>query len=210
MECRKVGSIGWNKFASAQNAMRTRHVNIERIIAMTLNMTAAPSHAIAASLLAEFEQELGTTRKFLERVPEERLAWRPHEKSMTAGQLALHIAQVPEMVLRMSGPDESPVPDMNRERPQPATLREVLDALDQSAAHLRQTLPTLDDSRMSDTFRVTREGRVIMSVPRAAFLRSIMLNHWYHHRGQLGVYLRLLGTSVPSSYGPSGDELPAF
>ena len=177
---------------------------------MTLNTTAAPSQEIAASLLAEFEQELGTTRKFLERVPEERLTWRPHDKSMTAGQLALHIAQVPEMVLRLSEPDEAQVPDMSRERPQPQTLREVLDALDQSAAHLRQTLPTLDNSRMSDTFRVTRGGQVVMSVPRAAFLRSIMLNHWYHHRGQLGVYLRLLGTSVPASYGPSGDELPAF
>jgi uncharacterized damage-inducible protein DinB len=177
---------------------------------MTLNTTMAPSHEIAASLLAEFEQELGTTRKFLERVPEERLAWRPHEKSMTAGQLALHIAQVPEMVLRLSEPDEAAVPDMSRERPQPGTLREVLDALDQCAAHLRRTLPTLDDSRMSDTFRVTQGGQVVMTVPRAAFLRSIMLNHWYHHRGQLGVYLRLLGASVPSSYGPSGDELPAF
>jgi uncharacterized damage-inducible protein DinB len=177
---------------------------------MTLSTTMAPSHKIASSLLAEFEQELGTTRKFLERVPEERLAWRPHEKSMTAGQLALHIAQVPEMVLRLSEPDEAAVPDMSRERPQPGTLREVLDALDQCAAHLRQTLPTLDDSRMSDTFRVTQGGQVVMAVPRAAFLRSIMLNHWYHHRGQLGVYLRLLGTSVPSSYGPSGDELPAF
>jgi uncharacterized damage-inducible protein DinB len=85
-----------------------------------------------------------------------------------------------------------------------------LKPLDQCAAHLRQTLPTLDDSRMSDTFRVTQGGQVVMAVPRAAFLRSIMLNHWYHHRGQLGVYLRLLGASVPSSYGPSGDELPTF
>ncbi len=177
---------------------------------MTLNTTMTPSHEIAASLLAEFEQELNATRKFLQRVPEERLAWRPHEKSMTVGQLALHIAQVPEMVLRLSEPDEAAVPDMSRERPQPGTLREVLEALDQCAAYLRQTLPALDDSRMSDTFRVTQGGQVVMAVPRAAFLRSIMLNHWYHHRGQLGVYLRLLGASVPSSYGPSGDELPAF
>lgn len=167
-------------------------------------------HEIATSLLAEFEQELGTTRKFLERVPEERLAWRPHEKSMTAGQLALHIAQVPEGVLRLAAPDEAQVPDVSRERPQPAALREILDTLDRSAEHLRQTLPTWDDGRMSDTFRITQEGRTVMSLPRTAFLRSIMLNHWYHHRGQLGVYLRLLGVSVPSSYGPSGDEMPDF
>jgi uncharacterized damage-inducible protein DinB len=161
----------------------------------------ASSHEIASSLLAEFEQELGTTRKFLERVPEERLTWRPHDKSMTAGQLALHIAQAPEGVFRLSEPDEAPVPNVGGERPQPGTLREVLDALDHSAAYLRQALPTMDDSRMRDT---------LMSLPRAAFLRSIMLNHWYHHRGQLGVYLRLLGTAVPSSYGPSGDEMPSF
>jgi uncharacterized damage-inducible protein DinB len=112
--------------------MRTDRANNNELtskgsFAMTLNTTMAPSHKIAASLLAEFEQELGTTRKFLERVPEERLAWRPHEKSMTVGQLALHIAQVPEMVLRLSEPDEAAVPDMSRERPQPGTLREVLE-----------------------------------------------------------------------------------
>ena len=129
---------------------------------------------------------------------------------VTAGQLALHIAQVPEMVLRFSEPNESPVPDMSRERPQPETLHEILDALDQSAAYLRQTLPAIDDGRMRETFRVTHRGNVAMSLPRAAFLRSVMLNHWYHHRGQLGIYLRLLGVAVPSSYGPSGDELPSF
>ena len=165
---------------------------------------------VATSLLTEFEQELGTTRKFLERLPEDQLAWRPHEKSMTVGQLALHIAQVPEGVLRLATPDEAQVPDVSRERPQPATFREILDTLNQSAEHLRQTLPTWGDGRMSDTFKVSQGGRTVMSLPRAAFLRSIMLNHWYHHRGQLGVYLRLLGVSVPSSYGPSGDEMPDF
>jgi uncharacterized damage-inducible protein DinB len=177
---------------------------------MKSSATTASDHQIATSLLAEFEQELGTTRKFLERVPEGRLTWRPHDKSMTVGQLALHIAQVPQGVLRMSDPDEAAPPDMTRERPQPATLREVLEALDRSAAYVRQTLPAIDDSRMRETFRVAQGGRTIMAVPRAAFLRSIMLNHWYQHRGQLGVYLRLLGTAVPSSYGPSGDEMPSF
>jgi uncharacterized damage-inducible protein DinB len=177
---------------------------------MTLNTAVASNHEIAKSLLAEFEQELGTTRKFLERVPEERLTWRPHEKSMTVGQLALHIAQTPEGVLRLTEPDEAAPPDFNAGRPQPATLREVLDTLDHSAAYLRQTLPAMDDRRMSKTFQVVQGGRTLMSLPRAAFLRSIMLNHWYHHRGQLGVYLRLLGTAVPSSYGPSGDEMPSF
>ena len=172
--------------------------------------TVAPGHEIAASLLAEFEQELSTTRKFLERVPAERLDWRPHEKSMTVGQLALHIAQTPAGVLRLSERDEAAPPNFGAGRSQPATVREVLDALDDSAAYLRQTLPTIDDRRMRDTFRMVQNGQAIMALPRAAFLRSTMLNHWYHHRGQLGVYLRLLGVAVPSSYGPSGDEPPSL
>jgi uncharacterized damage-inducible protein DinB len=177
---------------------------------MKTNTAAASNHEIATSLLAEFEQELGTTKRFIQRVPEQQLTWRPHEKSMTVGQLALHIAQAPAGVLRLSQPDEAAAPDFSAGRPQPASLREVLDALEHSAAYLRQTLPTVDDSRMNDTFRVVQGGRTLLSLPRAAFLRSIMLNHWYHHRGQLGVYLRLLGVAVPSSYGPSGDEMPNF
>jgi len=163
--------------------------------------------SIAQSLLQEFEQELGTTRTFLERVPEDRLTWRPHDKSMTAGELALHIAQVPAGVLQLSLADEAAPPDF-RTRQSPRTLRDVLAALDRSAECVRMTLPTIDDQRMRQMFTVARDGKVLMSVPRVVFLRTIMLNHWYHHRGQLGVYLRLLGAKVPSSYGPSGDESP--
>jgi uncharacterized damage-inducible protein DinB len=129
---------------------------------------------------------------------------------MSAGQLALHIAQTPAGVLRLSEPDEAPPPDFGKGRPQPATLREVLGALDESAAFVRQMLPAIDDARMQETFRVVQQGKTLLLLPRAAFLRSIMFNHWYHHRGQLGVYLRLLGVAVPSSYGPSGDEAPNF
>ena len=161
---------------------------------------------VAGALLAEFEAELPRTRRFLERLPTAMLTWRPHEKSMTAGQLALHIAQVPFGVLKLGLDDEASPP--NLARPQPQTVREVLDALDRSAAFVRQTLPTLDDRRMGATFRIVAEGRTLMAMPRAAFLRSILLNHWYHHRGQLGVYLRLVGATVPWSYGPSGDESP--
>jgi uncharacterized damage-inducible protein DinB len=177
---------------------------------MSGNTTAARGHEIATALLAEFEQELRTTRRFLERVPPDRLTWRPHEKSMTAGELALHIAQTPEGVLRLSEPDEAAPPDFGAGRPQPATLGEALSALDESADFVRATLPSVDDARMRDTFRIVQNGKTLLSLPRAAFLRSIMLNHWYHHRGQLGVYLRLLGVAVPSSYGPSGDEAPNF
>ena len=168
----------------------------------------ASACGIAQAILDEFERELATTRKFLERLPDEQLSWRPHEKSMTAGQLALHIAQTPEGVVKLSLPDEADFPGFSGERPRPASVREVLDTLDRSAAFVRQTLPTLDDERMCATFTVTREGRTLLSMPRTLFLRNILLNHWYHHRGQFGVYLRLVGAKVPSSYGPSGDESP--
>jgi uncharacterized damage-inducible protein DinB len=128
---------------------------------------------------------------------------------MTTGQLALHIAQVPMGVLKLALAEEVTAPDFTRARPQPSTRREVLYALDSSAANVRTILPTIDDQRMRATFTVVQAGRTLMSLPRASFLRGVMLNHWYHHRGQLGVYLRLLGAVVPSSYGPSGDELPA-
>jgi len=176
--------------------------------------TSAPSiqkteASIALTMLREFDRELGTTRRFLERIPEGKLHWKPHDKSMTAGQLALHIAASPAGVLEMCLADEAPVPDFSDGRQQPTTLRQVLDQLDQSAEHVHQTLRSIDDARMRATFTVVQGGRTVMALPRVDFLRAILLNHWYHHRGQLGVYLRLLGASVPSSYGPSGDEGPS-
>ena len=166
--------------------------------------------AIAHAILDEFERELATTRKFLERMPDERLTWRPHEKSMTAGQLALHIAIVPSQVLQLALPDEVAAPDFSRGNPQPASTAEILAALDQSVGQVKAVLPTLTDQQMQSIWRMKQGDRELLAMPRAAFLRSVMLNHWYHHRGQLGVYLRLLGAKVPSSYGPSGDELPDF
>jgi uncharacterized damage-inducible protein DinB len=165
---------------------------------------------IAESLLAEFEQETRTTRRFLERLPEERLDWRPHEKSMTAGQLALHIAAVPARVIELARQDEVPPPDRSRPNPQPGCAREVLETLDRSIAAVREALPKFDDDAMQAPWTLKEDGKKLLSMPRAAFLRSILLNHWYHHRGQFGVYLRLLGAKVPSSYGPSGDEPPDF
>jgi len=175
---------------------------------VTRSRAAQAGNGIARGMLAEFEKELGTTRRFLERVPGDRLTWRPHEKSMTAGQLALHIAVVPMAVVKLSLVDESAPPDFSKGNPQPQTLHEVMGALEQSVAFVRQALPTVDDERMEGEFKFVREGRTLRTFVRAEFLRAGLLNHWYHHRGQLGVYLRLLGAVVPSSYGPSGDESP--
>jgi len=164
----------------------------------------------AQALLAEFEQELRTTRKFLERLPEDQLAWKPHDKSMTAGQLALHMATFPGPVVKMAAADEFALPDFNRINPQPESVNEILAALDASVAQVRELLPKFTAEQLQETWRMTKDGQQVLAIPRAAMLRTILLNHWYHHRGQLGVYLRLLGVKVPATYGPSGDELPEF
>lgn len=166
--------------------------------------------SIAAQLLAEFEQEAQTTRKFLERLPADKLEWRPHPKSMTAGQLAMHIAIVPGQVIQMAQGDEFSISNFNRQNPQPASVSEVLQKLDDGVATVKKILPTIADQSMQLPWKLKDGDKELLVMPRAIFLRNILLNHWYHHRGQFGVYLRLVGAQVPSSYGPSGDEEPAF
>lgn len=162
--------------------------------------------SLAQAMLDEFEQESKTTRRFLERVPQERLSWKPHEKSHTAGALALHVASVPAGVMRSALADQTPLPDFKTLFKQPSNTHEILTALDQSIETVRRELPKIDDARMRQTWAGTANGQPVVTMPRVNFLRYILLNHWIHHRGQLGVYLRLLGAKVPSSYGPSGDE----
>ena len=159
---------------------------------------------IAQSLLAEFEAQAPVTRKFLERLPNDKLTWRPHAKSMTAGQLAYHLALVPGGVVRGAQKDQIAPPDF--QFPQPTNVQEILDTFDQSVATVREVLPSLDDAAMNATWRIVAGDREIAAMPRVAFLRNIMLNHWYQHRGQFSVYLRMLDVPVPSSWGPSADE----
>lgn len=163
------------------------------------------SNTIAVGLLEEFEREVVTTRKFLGRLPGDKLAWRPHAKSMSAGQLGYHVAETPEMVLRMAMKARTSPPDL-RVRQEASTVDELLALLDSGSAYVRATLPTVDDAAMMQTFILDLPNGAMIEMPRLHCVRNIMLNHWYHHRGQLGVYLRLLGAVVPSSYGPSGDE----
>jgi uncharacterized damage-inducible protein DinB len=165
--------------------------------------------SIAQGFLAEFEQQAPITRRFLERVPEDKLTWKPHAKSMSAGQLALHIAGVPGNIVRFVQNDSGQAPNFAN-IPQPASRDEVLRAFDESIAAVRTLLPKLDDAAMQGTFRILAGGQEVMAMPREIFVRNIMLNHWYQHRGQLCVYLRLLDVPVPASWGPSADEVPAF
>jgi uncharacterized damage-inducible protein DinB len=163
--------------------------------------------ALIEGMLQELEQEAQTTRRVLERVPDNQLAWRPHEKARTLGELALHVAMVPggvaELVASQSMAQAPQFTD-----PSPKSASELIPTLDESIAKAKRVLGDMDDAALMATWRLMRGERELFAVPRVAMLRSIMLNHWYHHRGQLTVYLRELGIPIPSIYGPSADENP--
>jgi uncharacterized damage-inducible protein DinB len=162
--------------------------------------------AIAAALLQELDQEAQATRRVLERVPDAHLDWRPHAKSFSLGQLALHVAQIPGAVATLSMQSPAPAPQFLQEGA--ARSADLLPALQESIQTAKSVLGNASDATMMETWRLVAGDREIMAMPRAAFLRAIMLNHWYHHRGQLLVYLRQLDIPLPSVYGPTADENP--
>jgi uncharacterized damage-inducible protein DinB len=164
--------------------------------------------ALIDGMLRELEDEAVTTRRVLERVPDNRLGWRPHPKARTLGELALHVAIVPGGVAQLvASPSPAQAPQFAQD-PSPASSSELMPALDQSIATAKQVLGGMDDGALTATWRLTNGERELFTTTRAAMLRSVMLNHWYHHRGQLTVYLRELGVPIPSIYGPSADENP--
>ena len=162
---------------------------------------------IIDGLLAELDQEAETTRRVLERIPQAHLSWKPHPKSFSLGQLALHVATVPGNVAELAAIDLVPNPPAFMQ-PEATTASELVPSLQESVAKAKRALGGFDDARMGATWRLQAGGRDIIAMPRVAVVRTIMLNHWYHHRGQLLVYLRLLNLPVPSVYGPSADETP--
>jgi uncharacterized damage-inducible protein DinB len=156
----------------------------------------------------EFHEEVATTRRVLSRVPSDKLGWRPHERAMSLGQLALHIATVPAGICKITKPDSFDVSTASFNHPAPATMDEVNAALEQSVREVEQTLTETTDGAAHASWHLMLGDRELRSTPRASVWRSLMLNHWYHHRGQLSVYLRLLDVPVPAIYGPSADESP--
>jgi uncharacterized damage-inducible protein DinB len=163
--------------------------------------------AIIDGILAELDHETQTTRRVLERVPGDRLAWQPHERARTLGALAMHVATVPGSVAALAAM-ASPAQIPQFVDPPLTDAGALLPALDASVAEARRRLGDLPDAAILDAWRVVDGDREIVVMPRAMFLRTVLLNHWYHHRGQLTVYLRALGVPVPSIYGPSADENP--
>lgn len=162
---------------------------------------------IAQTLLAELEQEALATARVLERVPQAHLSWRPHPRSMSLGQLARHVATIPGNVAALAAMDVVPNPPAF-EQAEATSAAELVPTLTASVATARQILGALDDQAMGATWRLMAGGKEILAMPRAAVGRVIMLNHWYHHRGQLLVYLRMHDVPLPSVYGPTADENP--
>jgi len=165
--------------------------------------------AISQALLPEFEQEMANTRKTLERVPEDKFGWKPHEKSMTLGGLASHLANLPSWTVMTVekdsldlAPEGVPAPRIEAAK----SRKEVLDTFDKHAASARAVLAGASDEQLRKPWSLLSNGRTIFTLPRVAVLRSFVINHMIHHRAQLGVYLRLNDVPVPAIYGPSADE----
>lgn len=163
---------------------------------------------MSEAILSELRQEATTTKRLLERVPADKLSWKPHPKSMSVGQLALHVACIPRDLSRLAQLDEFDASQASFESAMPTSLEEILAALDESVLVATEYLRGLAPEVASADWRLTLRGSEIFTIPRAGLLRSLLLNHWYHHRGQLTVYLRLLDVPIPVIYGRSADENP--
>lgn len=166
------------------------------------------ARTIADPMLAEFRDEVNITRRVLERIPKDRLTWKPHPKSMSLGQLAMHIATVPGGLAKLTQGDGFNVEQATFESPQPKSLDEVRSAFEESVREAEGWLGRMSDDQAVGGWRLSKGEKEIFTAPRHTVMRSIMLNHWYHHRGQLSVYLRLLEVPVPVIYGRSADENP--
>jgi uncharacterized damage-inducible protein DinB len=160
---------------------------------------------ITDALLPEFDHEVATTRKLLERVPDENLAWKPHDKSMSLGELASHLATLLSWGSTTLTRSEFEL-SAEYTRPDLKTRAELLAAFDKEAAAAREALAGRSDAELMAPWSLKRDGVAIFTMPKATVLRSFVMNHMIHHRGQLSVYLRLNNVPVPAMYGPSADE----
>jgi len=161
------------------------------------------------AMLPEFDVEMANTRKTLERVPEDKFAWKPHEKSGSMGWLAAHVANIPSWASFAIGQDfldlapggVPPTPP-----PPPKSRKDLLDAFDKNVVAARAAIAGAKDDHLFKPWSLLRNGATLLKMPRVAVLRSFVMNHMIHHRAQLGVYLRLNNVPVPAIYGPSADE----
>lgn len=165
--------------------------------------------SLSQSLLPEFDHEMANTRKVLERIPEDKLDWRVHEKSNTIGWVGMHLAQIPnwaDLTLNQDSLDVAPVGAEPYRTPVAHSRQEILDRFDKNVAAARAAIAAATDEQFMKPWSLLMKGETVFTMPRAAVLRSFVLNHNIHHRAHLCVYLRLNDVPVPALYGPSADE----
>jgi len=161
---------------------------------------------ISDSLLPEFDHEMATTRKTLERIPEDKLSWAPHEKSMKLGRLAGHVAELPNFATMTIKTDSIDLASGGYQPLTATSQKQVLDAFDKASSDARAAIAGATDEELMQPWTLLYGGKTIFAMPRVAAVRAMMMSHMIHHRGQLSVYLRLHNVPVPSIYGPSADE----
>ncbi len=160
------------------------------------------------NMIQEMEQEAVSARRLLQLVPAEKLDWRPHHKSMSLGQLALHVASIPGTVSNLLLLDGLDALKANFTPAQPNSKDEILTSLETGLGHAKQILGDLDPQKAASPWKLSKGEQEIFTLPRIGVARTILLNHWYHHRGQLTVYLRMLDIPLPATYGRSADVNP--
>jgi uncharacterized damage-inducible protein DinB len=161
---------------------------------------------ISQMLLPEIDRETSILRKLLERVPDDKLTWKPHDRSMTLGRLASHCAELPGMAIGTVKLDKLEFSG-DRKPYEAASAVELVETLDKNVAGTKEALAGASDEHLMQPWSLILNGNALFTMPRAAVLRAIVINHMIHHRGQLSVYLRMLDVKIPSIYGPSADEM---
>ncbi|MEO8573093.1 MAG: DinB family protein [Pyrinomonadaceae bacterium] len=162
---------------------------------------------IADSILMEMDQEAETTRRLFDVIPDDKLSWRPHPKARSLGELAMHIATIPASVAGIAELDFKEAGTFPVD-PEATSRAQLLEVFEESLKKGKQIVNSTDDARAVAEWKLTKDGTTLFAMPRIGFWRSILLNHNYHHRGQLSAYLRELDVVLPSIYGPSADVNP--
>jgi uncharacterized damage-inducible protein DinB len=165
--------------------------------------------SVKDTLIPEFDMEMDSTRRTLERCPDDKFSWKPHEKSGTLGWMATHIATIPhwaKITLEQDSLDLAPAGESNFVPPKPANRKELLAEFDKNRAEARAAIAAADDATYAKPWALLMGGKELFREPRAAVVRRMVFNHIIHHRGQLTMYLRQLDVPVPALYGPSADE----
>jgi len=164
---------------------------------------------ISEGVLGEFDHEMAGTRKTLERVPEDKFGWKPHDKSGSLGWLASHLANLAGWATTTINEDSLDIAPGGKQMQPPAppkSRKELLELFDKNVVSARAAIAGTSDAKWFQPWSLLRDGKTLMTMPRMACLRGFVLNHTIHHRAQLGVYLRLNNIAVPALYGPSADE----